>query len=281
LENQIDYGVVVDNDFAKYDTVIIPEKVVLDDNGLAALKSYLQNGGKMILMADALVKDGEFQLDFGMQYQGGPQYDCDYLICSQKQNELPDAPMLCNIPGHRIESDDAQVFAEFITPYFSRTYEHFCGHKNTPHNKSSQKFPAIAKKGNVVYLSHSLPREYHGYGSLYHKRYFMLALNLIHSNVLKVKGLGSQGRCTAIHQPDQNRYCVNMVYASPIKRGMAEVVEDIFPVYNVHITLRTDKAVKKVYLALDGQELEFTSDDGEVNFTVPEFECHTSVIVEY
>ena len=43
LENQIDYGVIVDNDFAKYNTVIIPEKVVLDNNGLDALKNYLEN----------------------------------------------------------------------------------------------------------------------------------------------------------------------------------------------------------------------------------------------
>ena len=281
LENQIDYGVIVDNDFAKYNTVIIPEKVVLDDSGLDALKNYLENGGNLILMADALVKDGKFQIDTGLEYQAAPEYDCDYLICSEKNDDVPSAPMLCNIPGHRTKVVDAQVFAEFITPYFSRTYEHFCGHKNTPHNKSSQHYPAIAKKGNVVYLSHSLPREYYGYGSLYHKRYFMLALKLVHSGSLQVEGLGSQGRCTAIHQPEQSRYCVNMVYASPVKRGMAEIIEDIFPVYNVRVKLKTDKAIKKVYLALDGQELEFGSDNGEVKFTIPEFECHTSVVVEY
>ncbi len=29
---------------------------------------------------------------------------------------------------------------------------------------------------------------------------------------VKVNGLGSQGRCTMIHQPDENRYCINMAY---------------------------------------------------------------------
>lgn len=282
LENQLDHDLVCDNNFTQFDTVIIPGKVVLEDVALVALKDYVEKGGKLVLMADALVKDGEFQLDFGIQYLGESEYDCDYLIPLTQTDQLPMAPMLCNFPGHRVEADDGQVYAEWITPYFSRTYEHFCGHKNTPHNKESGHYPAIIKSGNVVYVSHDLPTEYFTYGSLFHKRYLMTALNLVYGgSMVKVNGLGSQGRCTMIHQPERNRYCINMAYASPVKRGKAEVIEDIMTLYDIRVELKISECVKKVYLGVTGEELAFTVDNGRVNFVVPQLHCHASIVVAY
>lgn len=282
LENQLDYGLVRDNDFEKFDTVIFPGKCILDDEALAALEKYISNGGKVVLMADALLKNGKFQLDFGVDYIGKAEFDCDYIIPSEKNELLPNAPVLCNLPGHKVKAGNSQIIAEAITPYFSRTYEHFCGHKNTPHNKNSERIPAILKNGNIVYISHELTNEYLKYGSIYHKRYFMLALSLVYEGgILRVEGLGSQGRCTMIEQENKNRYCINMVYASPVQRGKARIIEDILPVYNIKVSVKVDKAVKKVYLPLEEAELEFKVCDGIVEFTVPKLNCHTSIVIEY
>lgn len=282
LQNQIDYNVVANNDFVKYDTVIIPDGVILDEEGLAALKDYLKNGGKLVLMGDALVKDGKFQIDIGLQYEGDAEHDCDYLVPLKNYENLPNAPLLSNIPGHRTAVVDAEVFAEFITPYFSRTYAHFCGHKNTPHDKNSKHYSAIAKKGNIVYLSHSLPKQYFQYGSIYHRNYFMLALNLVYGGgCFRVEGLGSQGRCTMIHQPNEHRYCITAVYASPVRRGKAEIIEDIMPLYHVKFAVKVEETVKKVFLPLTEEELAFTVKDGEVTFTVPEMRCHMTVVIGY
>ncbi len=281
LENQIDYDIVTENNFKRFKTVIIGEGVVLKNDALSALEEYIADGGNVLFMADSLVKDGEFQIDCGLKYQGAPQFDCDYIVPEIDDEALPNAPMLCNLPGHRTERVDAKVTAQFITPYFSRTYAHFCGHKNTPHNKDSQRFPAIAKKGNVVYISHCLPRQYFEFGSLYHKRYFMAALNLVHENSLKVEGMGSLGRCTMIDQPSKSRYCINMVYVSPVRRGCAEIIEDIMPIYNISVSLKTDKEIKRVYLGVSDEDLEFTFEKGVLNFTLPKLQCHESIVIDY
>lgn len=281
-ENQLDYELVRGNDFQRFDTVIIPGEAVLDGEILGALDAYVKNGGKLVLVADALVKEGAFQLDLGIRYLGKSEFDCDYLIPLGQTDQLPEAPMLCNLPGHKAEAEDAQVFAQWIPPYFSRTYGRFCGHKNTPHNKRALPCPAVLKKGNVVYVSHPLPEIYAAYGSLYHKRYFMMALNLVYGgSMLRVKGLGSQGRCTMIHQPDKNRYCVNMTYAIPTKRGKAQIIEDILPLYNIEVELQTDKQVQAVYLGLTGEQLGFEAENGKIRFTVPKLQCHASVVVKY
>ncbi len=281
LENQLDYDIVVNNNFSKFKTVIVGEGVVLEGEALANLQKYVEAGGNLLFMGDSLINDGKFQIDCGLNFLGDAEYDCDYLLPCSHIEGIPDAPILCNLPAKRTERVDAEVFAEFITPYFSRTYGHFCGHKNTPHDKSSTLFPAIAKKGNVVYLAHSLARQYFEYGSLYHKRYFMMALNLIHDNSLKIKGMGSLGRCTIIDQPKKNRYCINMVYVSPVKRGCAEIIEDIMPIYNIEVSLKTDKAPKRVYLGVTDEDLDFTFEKGILKFTLPRLECHETMVIDY
>ncbi len=283
VENHIDYDVIRDNNFRKFDTVILPEKTVLDSEELAALRDYLDHNGKLIFMADALVENGKFQIDCGLEYLGSAKYDCDYLVTSVKDTLVPNAPMLCNIPGHRVKAaEETQILAEKLEPYFSRTYARFCGHKNTPHNKSTEKTPAIVQCGNIVYLAHSLPRQYYVFGSPYHKNYFMLALQAVYAGgKITADGLYAQGRCTMIQQREQNRYCINMIYASPIRRGCAEIIEDIVPLYNIHVTAQISEKISRVYLPLTGESLVYSVEDKQVSFTVPELNCHTTVVIEY
>ena len=281
LESQLDYGIVMNNNFEKFQTVIIPSNVVLEDDGVAALESYLKKGGKLLLMGNALVKDGVFQIDTGLTYLGEPEFDCDYIECLEKRPELPNAPMLCYIPGQRTEVKDANVLAQLLTPYFSRTASHFCGHKNTPQNKTAKRYPAITRKGNVLYLAHDLPRQYFDKGALFHKRYFIYALGQLHRSSIRVQGLGAQGRCTVVEQVQHSRYCIHMSYACPVKRGAAEIIEDILPVYHIEFSMDMERPVKKVTLPLTGEELSFRQEKGAVSFTVPKLECHTVITVEY
>jgi hypothetical protein len=97
----------------------------------------------------------------------------------------------------------------------------------------------------------------------------------------EVDGLGSQGRVTMIRQPDRSRYCMNMTYAIPVRRGNAEIIEDITPVYNVRVTLRVAESVKRVWLGLSGEELATERVGDAVLFTVPKIDCHTAVVIEY
>ncbi len=282
LENQIDYAVVNGNDFNKFDTVIVSSGAKMEKDYLEAFKAFLVNGGKAVIMADALVENSEFLIDTGLKYIGAPEFDCDYLVLDEQKENLPDAPMLCNIPGHRTKNIDAHIIAEIITPYFNRTYEHFCGHKNTPHNKTTSRLPGISKKGNIVYLAHSLGSQYELYGSVFHKRYFMYGLNSVYEGApLSVKGLGVQGRVTAIHQKELKRYCINMLYASPVRKGVAEVIDDILPVYNIEVSFKTDKGIKKVYNGITGENIEFSFANGKVSFVLPKLDCHASIVCEY
>ena len=84
-----------------------------------------------------------------------------------------------------------------------------------------------------------------------------------------------------IHQPDQNRYCINMVYASPIRRGCAEIIEDIVPIYNINLKINMDADITRVYEPLTSMDLPYLSDDKHISFTVPELNCHNTIVIEY
>ncbi len=283
LENQIDYDIICNDDYSGFTVAILPDGVVPAHNSLAKLKEFLANGGKLLIMGDALVENGAFQLDFGVTYLGKSEYDCDYIFpANDKPEGLPDAPMLCNIPAQRVQVTEGEILAEVLPPYFNRTYGHFCGHKNTPHNKDATPIPGIVKHGNIVYVAHSMSKLYHTIGSIYHKRYFIYALKQLYGGgAFTVTGLGSQGRATMIHQPEKHRYCLNMVYAAPVRRGCAEIIEDIMPVFDIGITLDLPQKINRAYNGVSGEELSVTLKDGKTSVVLPKLECHASVVFEY
>lgn len=282
LENQIEFAVANDG-FSKFEAVIIPEGVKCDDRTVNAITEYVSGGGKLLFCADSLLQDGRFMIDCGCEYISGPKFDCDYIRTNIENDlDLPDAPMLCNNPAQTVRVTDGKVLAESILPYFSRSMGRFCGHKNTPYDKSSEKLPVIVVKGNVVYMAHPMASSYETFGSLYQKRYFLLALSQIfRGGAFVAEGLGSQGRATMIHQPDQSRYCLNMLYASPVTRGRARVIEDILPVYNIRLTLDIPQKIHSAYLPLQGIALPVQEVNGKQCLTVPKMECHESVVLEY
>ena len=274
LENQIDFD-VVQGDPERFELVIVPEGV----KDISCLEGYR---GKVLLCAGSGVKDGKFLLDCGAEYVGAPEMDWDY-ICTDLpfRQELPKAPMLCNLPGHRIRVTDGQELAHVQLPYFNRTVGRFCGHKNTPNDKTTHA-PAMVRKGNVLYMAHPLATAYNTYGSLYQKRYFMLALEqLFTGGAFRVEGMGAMGRATMIHQPHCSRYCLNLLYAAPVKRGLAEVIEDILPIYNIGVELDVPQTIKRAYLPLTGEELPLRRENGKTCICVPKLECHAAVVLEY
>lgn len=282
LANQIDFEYIKNNNFADYNTVIVPEGVQLDSDAEKSLKEYVAKGGKVLFCADSLISNGQFILDCGIEFAGQSSYDCDYILpLDSMVGDLPRSPFLCYLPGCKVKALDAEVLAVLAEPQFSRTYGHFCGHRNTPYLKDANHLPAVTKKGNVVYLSHKISTIYMKYGSLYHKRFFISALRTIYNDEPLKLDLGSIGRCRMIKQESDNRYCINMVYASPVKKGAAEIIEDIMPLYGIDVTLKVTETVKKIWVLNTEETLAFSQDDHKIKFTLPKLNCHETVIVEY
>ncbi len=282
LGGQMDFEVVKDR-FTDFEAVIIPDGVVLDDLRLAELKAYIANGGKVMFFGDSLVRDGRFQIDAGAEYLGGPEYDCDYIRTTFKgESELPSSPMLSYYCGNKIKATDGEVLAVKLTPYFSRTNEVWCDDRQVPYDKNCDITAAAVKKGNVIYSAHKLATVFGKFGCVYHRNYFFNLLNLLGvTPAFKVEGMGALGRATMIKQETEKRYCLNMVYAVPTRRGRAEIIEDIFPVYDITVKLIVPEKIIRAYLPLTGTELEIISNESEQCVVLPKLLCHETIVFEY
>jgi hypothetical protein len=83
-----------------------------------------------------------------------------------------------------------------------------------------------------------------------------------------------------MRQAEPARTVVHLLYGSPVKRGQGiEVVEDLVPVHDIAITLRTAKPAR-VYLAPQNADLPYAWQDGVLTATVPTVLCHQMVVVE-
>lgn len=283
LEYQIDYDYVTNGDFDRFDVIIMPEHTIPTDEDLIKLKEYLKNGGKLLFMGDALQKDGEFLIDCGVKYVGPADRDQDYILAHINENDkLPKSPFLSYYPISKYENVDAEVFAEAYIPIFSRTNEHFCGHKNAPYDKESVPTVALARKGNVVFMAHAAGKLYKDYGCVAHRDYLISALkNLLSYEPLLKCPLGSCGRVTVLDQKKLSRYSMNLTYAAPARRGVAEIIDDIFPIYNIKTQFKTDKKIARIYSPITGEKIKFKQKNGTVSFVIPKIECHNTVIMEY
>ncbi len=283
LESQIDFDYVTNGNFEKFDVIIMPDRTIPTDEDLKKLNEYLSKGGKLLFMGEALQRDGEFLIDCGMKFVAKPDRDQDYILAKIDENDgLPKSPFLSYCPINKYENVDAEIFASAYVPIFSRTYAHYCGHKNAPYDKDSTPTPALARKGNVVFMAHAAGKLYNGYGCVAHRDYLISALKNLcgYDPVIKCR-LGSCGRVTVIDQKENSRYCVNLTYAAPARRGVAEIIDDIVPIYDTKFSMKHDKKITRVYSPIDNLEFPFTDKDGEVSFTVPKIECHNTVVIEY
>lgn len=281
LASQIEFE-IADKDFSDFDVIIFPDNSKITDDVLERTKAFLARGGKLLCFGNAFVKDAKFQLDVGAKYLGEPNFDCDYIRTAEKNPDLPDAPLLCYFCGHQIEATTGKVLANRITSYFRKSDKVFCDYRHIPYDKTRTPGVSAVKHGNIVYDCHPLGSAYGQYGSLYHRHYFLHLLRALdYTPAFEVQGLGSAGRSTMIEQPDRKRYCLNMVYAIPTNHGKAEVIEDIFPLYDIKITLHVPKKIRRAYLPLTGEELPITESANGLSVTLPKLQCHESVVFEY
>lgn len=285
LDAHIEFDVLLpDADFTRYATVLVPEGSVLDAASANRLRAYVQNGGSLLILGDSLIQADGILTDIGCRVLGPATTDIDYLqIDGQALGEILDSPFLMYRPAERIEAEAGacEILAQVLPPYFSRTYGHYCGHKNTPHNPDTARLPAAVRKGSVVYAAHPLGTIYQQYGSEFHRRYLEALLRLAHPRPVVKVDMPSAGRVSFGRQPQQHRYCLHLLYAQPLRRGAVDVIEDILPLYGTRVALRIPEKVTRVTAYPQGQELRFEQNAESVTWTVPAFELHTVIVLEY
>lgn len=286
LENQVNF-VVANNlkDWSDLKTIVIPGACHLSERDIQKLEQFLADGGKMILIGKAGLDEGKgkFIFDIGADYMGDASADIDYTVVGETLSaNLFAAPFLNYIPALKVKPHDGtEVLAALREPYFNRTLSHYSSHKNTPFKLSDADHPAVIRKGNIAYIASELAEMYHSSGAKVHRDLFNNVLDLMHDSRMLRVDLPSSGRVNLLFQPEDSRYVAHLLYATPISRGDAEVIEDLVPIFDTRVILNVPETIKSVRLVPGKKDLNIRKTGTGISVIVPEFKCHIAVVFEY
>ncbi len=278
----IDTESVFNGDVQKYKLVILPDTIRLDEALTTALKKFVRNGGKVLATGESgLGKDDRFALDFGCEYIGECEYAPTYLVPRFDVSPFEKASFLIREKAYCILPTTENILIDRENPYFNRTPFAFCSHQHTPNDKADR-FPAATVGKDGAYIASKLFTEYAVTGSLISKILVHRVLDsLLGDEKTLVTDLPSLGVATLMNQTDKNRLVCHLLYGTPVKRGDGvEVIEDIVPLYNVNVSIKTEEIPKAVYTAPDKAPLPFRYEHGKVTFTVEKLENHAMVVLE-
>ncbi|WP_179215906.1 alpha-amylase family protein [Paenibacillus sp. MY03] len=285
LEGHYDFDIVTDStaDLSRFETIILPDCILLNPLQAERLQAYMLQGGSLLLTGQSGLNEEKthFCVDIGGSYMGKSKYDNDYLqLHDSVWSGLVNSPVLFYEGSELIEVTEGEVLASVLDPYFNRTYAQYCSHLNTPY-QLDVKHPGVIRKGNVVYLAHSVCRNYYDHGAQFHRDYFLQALQLIYKNNVMEADMPSSGRARFVKQAEKDRYVLHLLYATPIQRGRTLVIDDLPPLYDVNVKVHVKEPIQRIYLAPEMKEIPFVQVDTQIEMKVPKVECHQIVVLDY
>ncbi|MDR3708659.1 MAG: beta-galactosidase trimerization domain-containing protein [Capsulimonadaceae bacterium] len=270
-------------DFNKYKVIILPDAIPVTGALQGKLTAYLKAGGKILATGSSALdsETGEFALPLGVRGKGVTAFSPEYLVPRFELNNWAEAAFVIYSPMQDIDAlPGAEVLAVRQDPFFNRDYLHFCSHQHAPSTQIDAG-PAIVATSNTAYIAFPAFALYREKGQNVLREIIEHALRLLLPEPSLRTSLPGQGVATAMRQASENRTVVHVLYGSPVRRAAnIEVIEDLIPILDTAIALRTPKRPSRVYLAPQGTDLPFTYESGTASTTVPKFECHQMVVFE-
>lgn len=151
-----------EDSLADYRLLILPDHAELDQAYAEKIGAFLDQGGKILVSGTSGLKDGKSILPgMDLVHEGKSPYDVRYLRMrdSRAFPEVSKTDHVLYEAGEQV-SGSGNVLAEIVDPYFSRTYEHFCSHRQTPPKRESRGEPAILETEAGIYMAFPVFRMY-------------------------------------------------------------------------------------------------------------------------
>lgn len=275
-----------ESDWPPYSLLILPDDIPVDSRYAKLLEDYVAGGGAVIATGrSGLSPDGsDFASDiFGVSLKGDAPYQPDFFMPSDTIGKsLPKTEHAIYERALEVEPrDGAEVLADVRVPLFNRTYRHFCSHAHAP-SSGKVGYPGAVRKGSVVYFAHPLFTQYYNNALLWCKKFVTDAIELLLPDPLIRSSAPSTAYITLNEQAGENRWVLHLLHYIPERRGQeSDTIEDVIPIFNVAMSVKTGKKVKEVACVPSGAALEFVEADGRVDFIVPEVDGHQMIAIEF
>lgn len=281
-------------DLSRYKLVILPDEVRVGPEFKIRLDDFIASGGKLMLTGSSgFNEDGESLFDIGADCFGQSEYSPDYIqIDETVRPDFVETPLVMYLRGQRIKATTGISLGNVYDPYFNREAGHFCSHQHTPYKPVPSGFDCGVRNGNILYLAHPVFSIYRSYGAVAYKQILQNCIDQLLADEKSLEiSLPSSARVSLMEQPEENRFVLHLLYAEKVCRGgnlqlsggtvqgsgQIEIIEDLTPLHQVRVCLKTRKPVSRVFLQPEGREVDAQIETGRVSFSIDSFLCHAMV----
>jgi len=270
-------------DFSRYKLIILPDNIYCNKALSEKISEYIKNGGKIIASYHSgldPIKSTFALEELGVEYIMEDVYCPSYLLLKENFfKEKSQYEYVLYEQGANVRAlAGTETLAELGKPYFNRSYDCFCSHRQFPFDGPTG-FPAITKKRNVIYISHPLFTDYIKNSVRLYREIIKQCIEKLLEKPLVITELPVSAELTLRRQG--NKLIMHAIhYIAERKAKNLDIVDTKIPLYKIRTKIRTDKAPKRVYIAPLGTELEFKYEGGYTEFVLPEIFGYQIAVLE-
>jgi hypothetical protein len=269
-------------DLTPYKLLILPDSIPGSVGLGMRVDRFLEQGGAVIATHKSGIdpETNRFMSnEFGVEYVGEAPFSPDFIVPTERIGaSLPRTGHVLYQKGAEVRPlPNADVLAETEVPYFNRTWQHFCSHNHTP-SCGELRYPAAVQNANCLYLAHPVFAQYASHAPLWVKVLVRDAVNLLLPNPTFSVGGPSSLIAALNYQPTETRHVLHLLHYIPERRGQKfDIIEDVIPVYEIPVQVRTGTPVTAVRLVPEGVDIPFTTEGDTVSFVVPKVDGYAVV----
>ena len=272
-----------ETDLTDYKVVILPDRGVVDARLEKALKAFLADGGAVIASHQASLQDGGFRCPgLPVRYVGGnPSKPCYLELGKELGHGWPSSKFVFYEASTFVKPATGAVsLGRLVSSYFNRTYDRFCSHNQTPYDKATG-YPVAVVKGRVAYIAAEVFKAYQEHAYSLYKSVVARVLKQVFPQPLVKAHSPSAMEISVNRQTNPKRLVAHLVNFQPQRRHInVEWIEELYPVRDIALAVRTGKQPTSVTLEPSGPPLPFTMADGYCHFVIPEVKAHAMVALE-
>jgi hypothetical protein len=290
------------SDLARFKVVVLPDAIPVSAELADKLQAYLDGGGALLasfeagmngektaftLQALGVRLKSEGPRDLNGELVRGKIYDrADYVEYVLPQGALgkglAETEVALYIRGMDVEAEpDAEVLMSKVLPYFDRTYQHFCSHRQTP-SSGQAGGPAVVKNGRVIYFANPIFSEYNAVAPRWEKQLVLNALALLLPEPLVRHTGPSTLQVTVNEQAADKRWVVHLLHYIPERRSQTiDIIEDVIPLDDIDISVRVPGTVTGVVCVPEATSLTYRQVGDRVEFTLPRLVGHQMITLGF
>lgn len=269
-------------DFSKYKLLILPDDITITSVLQQKLEAHLASGKGIVSSAYSGLnpEKTEFAMkQWQLAYDGKDTSNASYFRM-REQTGARELETTCAMYGAGIImqlKEGAQSVADYVQPYFNRSWDGFHGRFYTPPEKETGN-PAVARCGQIFHICFPVFASYNRHAYPAHKYLVKHCIDqLLADPVVTCEKVPSTGRVTVTEKDNMRMVHVKLTY--PEQRGSYQVIEERPVLHNAVIRLKAEQ-VSAVYVAPDQTPLTYDRVGEYIRVALPPVDGYMMIVVE-